>query len=104
MSERKVVVTRKWPDEVEAELTAKYDVQLNEQDSPMSADDLRMALRSADAVLPTVTDSITYDVLDVEPLRAKFLGNLGVGFEHIDIAAARARGITVTNTPDVLTE
>ena len=104
MSERKVVVTRKWPDEVEAELTAKYDVQLNEQDSPMSADDLRMALRSADAVLPTVTDSITCDVLDVEPLRAKFLGNLGVGFEHIDIAAARARGITVTNTPDVLTE
>lgn len=104
MSDRKVVVTRKWPDEVEAALMAKYDVQLNEQDRPMGAEDLRVALRSADALLATATDSITSDVLDVEPLRAKFLGNLGVGFEHIDIAAARARGITVTNTPAVLTD
>lgn len=100
----KVIVTRKWPTEVEAALTANYDVALNEQDRPLSTDELREALCSADAMLLTVTDRITAEILGVEPLRAKFLGSFGVGFEHIDIAAANARGITVTNTPDVLTQ
>jgi len=104
VTRKKIIVTRKWPAEVEAALTANYDVALNEQDEPMSADELREALCSADAVLVTVTDRITADILSVEPLRTKFLGNFGVGFEHIDIAAAAERGITVTNTPDVLTD
>jgi lactate dehydrogenase-like 2-hydroxyacid dehydrogenase len=81
-----------------------YDVQLNEEDQPMSAEELKQALRSADAVLPTVTDPITAEVLSVEPLRCKILGNFGVGFNHIDIDAAKARGLVVTNTPDVLTD
>src|SRR5690606_34903174 len=62
------------------------------------------ALRNYDVVMPTVTDPITADVLSAEPLRCKILGNFGVGFNHIDIEAAKARGITVTNTPDVLTD
>jgi len=81
-----------------------YDVQLNEDDQPMSAEELKQALRSADAVLPTVTDPITADVLSAEPLRCKILGNFGVGFNHIDIDAAKARGLVITNTPDVLTD
>jgi lactate dehydrogenase-like 2-hydroxyacid dehydrogenase len=89
---------------VEARLQELFDVELNENDKPMSADQLKQALRSADAVLPTVTDPIPADVLNVEPLRARVLGNFGVGFNHIDIEAAKARGITVTNTPDVLTD
>lgn len=104
MSKPKVIVTRKWPESVEAKLKELYDVQLNEDDHAFSTEEIKDALRSADAVLPTVTDPIAGDVLSVEPLRAKILGNFGVGFNHIDIETAKARGITVTNTPDVLTD
>ena len=100
----KVIVTRRWPEVVENRLKELYDVQLNEDDQPMSAEELKQALRSADAVLPTVTDPITADVLSAEPLRCKILGNFGVGFNHIDIDAAKARGLVITNTPDVLTD
>lgn len=104
MSKPKVIVTRRWPEVVENRLKELYDVQLNEEDQPMSAEELKQALRSADAVLPTVTDPITAKVLSAEPLRCKILGNFGVGFNHIDIDAAKARGLVVTNTPDVLTD
>ena len=62
------------------------------------------ALRTADALLPTVTDRITAEVLSAEPLKAKIIANFGVGFNNIDIAAAKQRGLVVTNTPDVLTD
>jgi lactate dehydrogenase-like 2-hydroxyacid dehydrogenase len=104
VSKPKVIVTRHWPEVVENRLKELYDVQLNEDDQPMSAEQLKQALRSADAVLPTVTDPITADVLSAEPLRCKILGNFGVGFNHIDIDAAKARGLVITNTPDVLTD
>ena len=104
MSTQKVIVTRRWPEAVETRLKELYDVQLNEDDRPMSSEELQEALRSADAVLPTVTDPITAEVLSAEPLRCKILGNFGVGFNHIDIDAAKARGLTVTNTPEVLTD
>jgi lactate dehydrogenase-like 2-hydroxyacid dehydrogenase len=65
---------------------------------------LREALRSADALLCTVTDKLTAEVLSVEPRRAKILANFGVGFNHIDTEAAKARGLAVSNTPDVLTD
>ena len=70
----------------------------------MDADTLRAALSAADAVLPTVTDPITPDVLAAEPLRTRILANFGVGFNHIALEAAKVRGITVTNTPEVLTD
>lgn len=104
MTKPKVVVTRRWPQTVETKLKERYDVQLNEDDHPMSADELKQALRSADAVLPTVTDPMTADVLSAEPLRCKVLGNFGVGINNIDIEAAKTRGLVVTNTPEVLTD
>ena len=91
----KVIVTRRWPEQVETKLKELYEVQFNENDQPMSAEQLKEALRSADAVLPTVTDPITADVLSAKPLRCKILGNFGVGFNHIDIDAAKDRGIVV---------
>jgi len=104
MSKSKVIVTRKWPTAVEQKLLELFEVELNAEDCPMSLDQLKEALRSADAVLPTVTDPINAEVLSAEPLRCKILGNFGVGFNHIDVRTAKARGITVTNTPDVLTD
>ena len=104
MNKFKVIVTRKWPAEVEAELAALYDVQLNENDQPFSAEQLKIALQTADAVLPTVTDALTADVLNVANKRAKIIGNFGVGFNNIDIQTAKAQGLVVTNTPHVLTD
>ncbi|MEQ1529994.1 MAG: D-glycerate dehydrogenase [Methylococcales bacterium] len=104
MSKPKVIVTRRWPTEVEATLKQLYDVQLNEHDTPMTAEQLKSALQNADALLPTVTDPITADVLSVADKRVKIIGNFGVGYNNIDINAAKAQGIVVTNTPHVLTD
>ncbi len=104
MSKPKIVVTRRWPQEVEARLAEHFDAELNHDDVPLSEAELRDAFARADAVLPTVTDAIHDAVLDVEPLRARLIGNFGVGFNHIDLEAARAKGLLVTNTPEVLTE
>jgi lactate dehydrogenase-like 2-hydroxyacid dehydrogenase len=100
----RVVVTRQLPAAVEEQLVREFDAQLNRDDHPFSAAELQNALRSADALLPTVTDRITAEVLSAEPLRAKILANFGVGFNHIDINAAKARQVVITNTPDVLTD
>lgn len=102
MNKPTVVVTRRWPAEVEAQLTALYDVQLNESDVPMSANQLKHALQTADAVLTTVTDAITADIVNVDNKRAKIIGQFGVGYNNIDIQAAKAQGLIVTNTPHVL--
>ncbi|HEX5633123.1 MAG TPA: D-glycerate dehydrogenase [Gemmatimonadales bacterium] len=104
MSRPVVVVTRRVPEEVEAELAKDFDVRLNGDDHPFTADELKEALRTADGLLPTVSDKLTADVLSVEPLRTRIIANFGVGFNHIDTAAARARGLAVSNTPDVLTD
>ena len=104
MSKPKVIVTRKWPQPVEDKLTALYDVQLNENDVAMTAAELKTALADCDAFCPTVTDAINADVLGTENISAKIIGSYGVGFNHIDLDAAKARGLTVTNTPEVLTD
>lgn len=104
MNQPKVFVTRKWPASVEAELQSLYDVALNPDDRPLTADEFRTALQNYDAVCPTVCDAFPADVLNVENKRCKILGNFGVGFNHIDIDAARANDLIVTNTPGVLTE
>jgi lactate dehydrogenase-like 2-hydroxyacid dehydrogenase len=105
MSQRPtVVVTRRLPDAVEREVARDFDARLNREDRPLGPDGLQQALRSADALLCTVTDKLTADVLAVEPQRARLLANFGVGFNNIDIEAAKARGLAVSNTPDVLTD
>lgn len=104
MSKPKVLISRRWPASVEAKLQALYDVTLNIDDHPFSAEEFRSALQNYDAVCPTVCDSLSAEVLSVANKRCKILGNFGVGFNHIDINAAREQGLIVTNTPGVLTE
>ena len=104
MAKPKLIVTRKWPAQVEAVLQQEFDVELNQTDKPLTAVELKAALGRCDAFCPTVSDSINADVLSAEPLRAKVIGSYGVGFNHIDLEAAKARGLVVTNTPEVLTD
>jgi lactate dehydrogenase-like 2-hydroxyacid dehydrogenase len=99
-----VVVTRRLPEPVHQALARAFDARLNPDDRPLSADGLREALGSADALLTTVTDKVTADVLAAEPRRAGLVANFGVGFNNIDVEAAKVRGIAVSNTPDVLTD
>lgn len=99
-----VVVTRRLPTLVEEQVAREFDARLNPDDHAFSAAELTAALGSADALLPTVTDRLTAAVLAAAPLRTRILANYGVGFNHIDTAAAKARGLVVTNTPDVLTD
>jgi lactate dehydrogenase-like 2-hydroxyacid dehydrogenase len=104
MSRPVIVVTRRLPDPVEQQLSAHFEVRLNPTDIPSTAASLADALREGDGVLCTVTDRLTAEVLATTPRRAKILANFGVGFNHVDIAAAKAQGIVVTNTPGVLTD
>lgn len=105
MSERpRVVVTRRLPEAVEARLAEEFDAVLNTNDAALTADELAGAVRSADALLPTVTDKVTPEVLSVDPRRTKIVANFGVGYNNIDVATAQANGIVVTNTPGVLTD
>ena len=104
MAKPKIIVTRRWPAEVEQQLAESFDVRFNADDKPFDQAALKRAFSEADAVFPTVSDRIDAQVLAAEPLRAKLLGNFGVGFNHIDLEAAKARGIAVTNTPEVLTD
>jgi lactate dehydrogenase-like 2-hydroxyacid dehydrogenase len=99
-----VIVTRRLPEPVHQALTRAFDARPNPDDMPLTADGLRKALGSADALLTTVTDKVTADVLAAEPRRAALVANFGVGFNNIDIEAAKQRGIAVSNTPDVLTD
>jgi glyoxylate reductase len=99
-----VVVTRRLPEAVEQELARDFDARLNRDDRPLGPEGLMEALRGADAVLCTVTDRLTDEVMGVEPRRARLLANFGVGFNHIDVDAARRHGLSVSNTPDVLTD
>ena len=103
MPGHKILVTRRWPSDVEAELASAYDATFNVDDRPLSAEALRAALADHDAVLPTVTDRMDAKILS-GPTRARILANYGVGFNHIDLEAAKASGLVVTNTPGVLTD
>src|SRR3972149_11355462 len=104
MAKPKVVLTRRWPKACEDKASQLFDAPLNRDDVPLGADALREALRSADALFPTVTDKITAEILGADGRRAKLIGNFGVGFNNIDVAAAKTHGLVVTNTPDVLTD
>lgn len=104
MSKKKVLVTRRWPDAVEAKLKELYDVTLNEADVPMTAAEMRQALMDYDAFCPTVSDKVDASVLDVTGARCQIIGSYGVGYSHIDTEAAKKAGFVVTNTPEVLSE
>lgn len=104
MARPSVLVTRRWPAAVEAQLMENYDAVLNTGDKPLSPAQFREALTRYDAVLPTVTDQLNAEALDVSVSKAKILANYGVGYSHICESTVRNLGLTVTNTPDVLSE
>jgi glyoxylate reductase len=99
-----VIVTRKLPDTVETRMRELFDARLNFSDKPMSEAELGEAVKTADVLVPTVTDRIGPSVLEKSGPRLKLIANFGNGVDNIDVNAAFARGITVTNTPGVLTE
>ena len=99
-----VVITRKLPDAIETRLMELFDVRLNVDDESMSEAELTEAVKTADVLVPTITDTIDAKLIAAAGKKLKLIANYGTGVDHIDLAAAREKGITVTNTPDVLTE
>ena len=105
MSEKPVVVlTRRWPEAIEAKMAELFDLRINASDQPMSREQLAQALLDGDVVCPTVTDNIDAQLLSAPNVRTRLLANFGVGFNHIDVSAAKTQGMVVTNTPGVLTD
>ncbi len=99
-----VVVTRKLPDVIETRMMELFDTRLNRDDKPLSQAELIEATKLADVLVPTVTDRIDKGVLAQAGPKLRLIASFGTGVDHIDLATARERGITVTNTPGVLTE
>ncbi|PWE31171.1 D-glycerate dehydrogenase [Maritimibacter sp. 55A14] len=99
-----VVVTRRLPEAVETRMKELFNVELREDDAPMSREELTGAMRRADVLVPTITDTIDAGLLAQAGDKLKLIANYGAGFDHIDVATARQRGILVSNTPGVLTE
>ncbi|MCS5551305.1 MAG: D-glycerate dehydrogenase [Gammaproteobacteria bacterium] len=105
MSKPKVILTRKWPEAAEAKAKELFDAVINKDDHKMSIEELKEAMRNADALCPTVSDfQIDSEILNVENRNCKIVANFGVGFNNIDTEAAKKAGVIVTNTPDVLTD
>ena len=99
-----VVVTRKLPDPIETRMMELFSCRLNVDDHPMTQAELVEAAKTADVLVPTVTDRIDAGVLSQAGPNLKLIASFGTGVDHIDLATARQRAITVTNTPGVLTE
>jgi glyoxylate reductase len=99
-----VVVTRRLPETVEARLAELFDVTLRTDDSPMSGNELIAASQEADVLVTTLNDRINAAMVGQLSDRVKLIANYGAGIDHIDVEVARQRGITVTNTPGVVTE
>src|SRR5262252_9530269 len=99
-----VIVTRKLPDAIETRLMELFDTRLNADDKPLTPAQLIDASKAADVLVPTVTDRIDSRILSQAGPRLKLIASFGTGVDHIDLDTARQRGITVTNTPGVLTE
>ena len=103
-SKPKIIVTRKLPDAVETRMGELFDTEFNESDEPFSRARLIEAVKVAECLVPTVTDRIDRSVIGQAGSQLKLIANFGNGVDNIDIAAAAEKGITVTNTPNVLTE
>jgi glyoxylate reductase len=99
-----VAVTRKLLPAVEARMAELFDASFNADDAPMGRDALISAMQDCDVLVPTVTDSIDADLIASAPPRLKLIANYGAGVNHIDLAAAKTKGIMVTNTPGVFTD
>jgi lactate dehydrogenase-like 2-hydroxyacid dehydrogenase len=100
----RIIVTRRWPATVEKVLSERFETTFNTSDVPLTQDQLRTAFAEYDAILPTVSDSLPAAAFPEGTARTRLLGNFGVGISHIDTDAAHRLGITVTNTPGVLTD
>ena len=100
----KVVLTRRLPDAVETRMRELFDAELNLKDQPMDRAALQAAVQRAEVLVPTITDVIDADLINGAGEQLKMIANFGAGVDHIDVDAAVARGIIVTNTPGVLTE
>lgn len=101
----KLLISRPLPDAVVEAARARFDVTLRESTRPLTGDEMRASLRDYDLVLPTLGDRYQADVFaDVPAPRARMLANFGVGYNHIDVAAARAAGLQVSNTPGAVTD
>jgi len=99
-----VIITRKLPEVVETRMYELFNTRLNEDDTKMSGEDLLAAVKEADVLVPTVTDKIDAALIEQAGDQLKLIANFGNGVDNIDVEAAAARNITVTNTPSVLTE
>ena len=99
-----VIVTRKLPDLIETRMMELFEARLKLDDQPMSAKDLQDAMQQAEILVPTVTDRIDRQLIKSAGPQLKLIASFGTGYDHIDVKAAQEAGITVTNTPDVLTE
>jgi glyoxylate reductase len=99
-----VIVTRKLPDVIETRMMELFNTRLNLSDKPFSPAELIEAVKEADVLVPTVTDRIDARILAQANPDLRLIANFGTGVDHIDLASARSRGVTVTNTPGVLTE
>ena len=99
-----VIVTRKLPDTIETRMRELFDARLNIEDKPFTPAQLVEAVKSADVLVPTVTDRIDKAVLGQTGEQLRLIANFGNGVDNIDVATALQRGITDTNTPGVLTE
>jgi glyoxylate reductase len=100
----RIAVTRKLPAPVEARMAERHEARLNASDRPPSEAEIVAACAGADVLVPTVTDRISASLIAALPGSVRLIANFGVGVDHIDLAAAKARGLPVTNTPDVLTD
>lgn len=99
-----VIITRKLPDIIETRMMELFNVRLNLDDHAFSPSEMAEAVKEADILVPTVTDRLDTRILAQASPNLKLIANYGAGVDHIDLASARQRGITVTNTPGVLTE
>ena len=100
----RVAVTRKLLPQIEARMNELFDCRFNAEDRPLSADEIAALMQDTDVLVPTVTDRIDVALIERAPPSLRLFANFGAGVNHIDLAAAKAKGILVTNTPGVFTE